>query len=226
MKGLAACVLGLWAGAAAAQEFVEVEGPLTDDDFYRLVSCAAPPGEPCQKPVVHWPHFARTNLTVGITRVDPVFSADDVAAYAAALDDAIHQINGTGAGIKLRRTGRYPDIAVLLLDMEEGTQILGSGIPGLDGVTIDAAWVHLWWNGNNDIRRGVIVFSDGLDGLVRRSTVLEEIYQSLGLLTDVESEWYTDRSIVSQQGTLRTSLGKQDIMALKRHYPTESDDGI
>lgn len=203
-----------------------MDGPLTDEDFYRLVSCAAQPGAPCQKPKVHWPAFTRTNLTLGITKVDPAFDPDDVAAYAAAIDDATRHINAVDADIKLRRTGHDPDIAILLLDMEEGGRILGSGIPGLDGVTIEAAWVHLWWNGNHDIRRGAIVFSNGLKGLVRRSTVLEEIYQSLGLLTDVEGDWYTDRSIVSQQGRLRTTLGTQDIMALKRHYPKENDDGI
>lgn len=219
MKPLAALGLALWASTAAAQEFIPVDGALPDTDFYRLVSCAAPPGGACQKPVVRWPRFAASDLTIGITRVDAGFSAQDARDYEAALEDAIAEINAAGAAIRLRKSRLRPDISVLLLDMEQGGVVEGSGIPGLDGVTIDAAWVHLWWNGTHSIQRGAIVFSSDLGGLVRRSTVLEEVFQSTGLLTDVESDWYRDRSIVSQNGTVRTTLGTQDIMALRRHYP-------
>ena len=219
MRHLAALVLSLWAGAAAAQEFITVDGPLSDDDFYRLVSCAAPPANPCQKPVVIWPGFSALDLTIGITRVDPAFSDADIDAYEAALSHAIGQINAAGAAIRLRKSRLQPDIAVLLLDIEAGGEILGSGVPGLDGNRIDAAWVHLWWKGNHHIQRGAIVFSPQLQGIVRRSTVMEEVFQSTGLLTDIENPWYTDRSIVSQDGFQRTTLGVQDIMALRRHYP-------
>lgn len=216
---LAALGLALWAGATAAQEFVPVDGALRDADFYRLVSCAAPPGGECRKPVVRWPRFAASDLTIGITRVDAGVPERQIVAYETAIDDAIAEINAANAAIRLRKARRRPDISVLLLDMEQGGIIEGSGVPGLDGVQIDAAWVHLWWNGNNAIQRGAIVFAAGLQDLTLRSTVLEEIYQSTGLLTDIESAWYTDRSIVSQHGTVRTTLGTQDIMALKRHYP-------
>ncbi|MDA7428506.1 hypothetical protein PGB28_08540 [Primorskyibacter aestuariivivens] len=219
MNRIAALVLSLWAGVASAQEFIAVDGPLSDDAFYRLVSCAAPPGKPCQKPVVTWPKFTALDLTIGITRVDPGFSAADIDAYEAALGHSIAQINTAGAAIRLRKSRLDPDIAILLLDIEQGGEILGSGIPGLDGIQIDAAWVHLWWNGNHHIQRGAIVFSPGLQGIVRRSTVMEEVFQATGLLTDIENAWYTDRSIVSQNGFQRTTLGVQDIMALRRHYP-------
>ena len=35
---------------AAAQDFVDTNGPLSDEAFYRLVACAAPPNEECAKP--------------------------------------------------------------------------------------------------------------------------------------------------------------------------------
>ena len=36
--------LALAAPAATAQEFITVPGPISDEAFYRLVSCAAPSG--------------------------------------------------------------------------------------------------------------------------------------------------------------------------------------
>ncbi len=48
----------LWlalSGQAHAQEFLNRDTALSDDDFYRLVACAAPVNGECGKPFVRWP---------------------------------------------------------------------------------------------------------------------------------------------------------------------------
>jgi hypothetical protein len=37
---------------------VESSGPLTDEEFYRLIACAASPGGRCRKTMLHWSEAA------------------------------------------------------------------------------------------------------------------------------------------------------------------------
>ena len=53
-----------------------------------------------------------------------------------------------------------------------------------------------------------------------KSTVLEEVIQSLGLLTDIHNRYYHTRSIFSETGGGRvTKLRGQDAATLLYHYP-------
>ena len=215
-----AALLLAWAAAAAAQDYIATrQGPLDDDAFYRLVACAAAPGAPCQRPVVRWPQPKAQMLRVGITRTDPGFPPAQARLIRSALTEAIAELNASGARIRLSLDGMRPDIRVLLLDVPENTVLRRTGIPGLDGQQIEAAYVYVWWNNREEITRAAIVFSRDLTPPAIRSTVLEELTQSLGLLTDISNPWYTDRSIFSQEGYRLERLGDQDIVALRRHYP-------
>jgi hypothetical protein len=69
------------------------------------------------------------------------------------------------------------------------------------------------------ILKAVIIFTTGLQKRAYESAMLEEITQGLGLLTDIGGAYYESRSIFSQSSNALTKLGKQDIMALGRHYP-------
>ena len=69
------------------------------------------------------------------------------------------------------------------------------------------------------ILKSVILFTTGLQMRAYESAMLEEIIQGLGLLTDIGGTYYETRSILSQSSNALTKLGKQDIMALGRHYP-------
>jgi hypothetical protein len=211
-------VLGIGAAAALA-EHIPVSGPIDDEAFYRLVACAAPPGGECQKPFVRWPYERALGITVGITRIDDTIGQERAAGAQAALVHAIDQINRSGARVWLRNTADRPDIQVLLLDIPKRSVLSGTGVDGLDGNRIDAAHVHVWWNGRREITRGAIVISNGVARNEMMSTMLEEVYQALGLMTDIDHPYYSRTSIVAQVGTTQTTPGRQDLMALRRHYP-------
>ncbi len=203
------------ASGASAQEFLSTEVQLDDEDFYRLVSCAAPPGKECGKPVVHWP---KTALTIGITRMDRAYLGGKKKRAEAALFRAIQEINAAGSAIQLTRDDANPDIAILFLDMPARATIEGSGYAALDGKPISAAGVRVFAK-DGTILKSVILFTTGLQMRAYESVMLEEITQGLGLMTDIGGRFYETRSIFSQSSNALTKLGKQEIMALGRHYP-------
>ncbi|PSL19610.1 hypothetical protein [Shimia abyssi] len=128
---------------AFAQEYITTQGRLSDPDFYRLISCGAPPGGDCNKPIVRWSSRDARRLTVGITRIDPAFPASRIPQIEAAVSSAIQQLNNSGADIKLRPSANRPKIPILLLDIPEGGTLHGTGISGLDGIEIEAARVQI-----------------------------------------------------------------------------------
>ena len=68
---LAAAALAAWGPFAPAQvpDYLETEGLLSNEDFYRLVSCRALPGGPCTAEPVHWPSHKARDLSVGIDKL-------------------------------------------------------------------------------------------------------------------------------------------------------------
>ncbi|MEN8894353.1 DUF2927 domain-containing protein [Planktotalea arctica] len=206
---------GAFASAVQAQEYLRAETALSDAQFYRLVSCAAPPGGTCQKPVVRW---RKNDLSVGITRMDAAYLGGKKKRAEAALVRAIQEINAAGSAIRLTRNDTAPDIPILFLDMPARGTIQNSGFKALDGRSISAAGVRVFTK-DGMIEKSVIIFTTGLQMRAYESAMLEEITQGLGLLTDIGGSYYESRSIFSQTSNARVKLGTQDIMALGRHYP-------
>lgn len=212
-------VVGVLIGTTLnAQEFIAVNGALSDRDFYRLVSCAAPPGKACGRDVVRWPAAKARNLTIAVTRIDPTFPARKARAIDAALTAAAQDITGLNAGVRITRNQRRPDIRVLLMDHPEKSPLTGTGIAGLDGNFIDAAYVHIWWNGAKAITQGVIIMTPHVRDSSITSVMLEELTQSLGLITDIRGPHYRGTSIFDQDGNAVTRLRGQDAMAIRMHY--------
>lgn len=214
----AAVVLALWPILAPAQEYILSDGPLSDRDFYNLVACAAPPGRGCQAEMVHW---ARPSVTVGFAPIPPAYPPRLARAMSAALDNAIAQINGSAPGITLRRVSKStdPDILMHLLPIRAGDAISGTERPEIDGVPIGAALVQIWWDGNLNIDDAVIVFAGDIPLYEAQPILLEELTQSLGLMTDIRNPYYETRSVFSEDSNSVQKLGVQDRMALRRHYP-------
>ena len=50
-----ALALACLALTAVAQDWIASQGDLSDDDFYWLVSCGAPPGGDCADSAIRWP---------------------------------------------------------------------------------------------------------------------------------------------------------------------------
>ncbi|WP_141194843.1 DUF2927 domain-containing protein [Maliponia aquimaris] len=217
---LALALLAVPLAAPAAEDFIETIGPLSDEDFYRLVACAAPPGGPCDKKMVHW-STARP-LRVQLTRIDPAFLGGKQKRARAALTRAVRYINRVGAGIALTEVpeGAEADIRIYLVDTDGTAPISGTGIKGVDGTTVTGARVIVWSRSDSQlIQRAQIVFGTRLHIRHYESAMIEELTQALGLLTDIRNPDYLGKSVFSQDDNLSKDLGPQDVMALRRHYP-------
>ncbi|WP_227284923.1 DUF2927 domain-containing protein [Boseongicola sp. H5] len=203
---------------AAAQEFVAVSEIISDDDFYRLVSCGAAPDAECTKPQIRWPRDRQLRLRVGIAGVGMSFPDYKLDLVDAALDAAIDEVNASGARLFLERAyeGAF-DIPVYLLDTSQGGQISGTGNSELDGATISIGRVALRSRGP-DITAAAIAISRDIRRREVASVILEELVQALGLHTDIASPVYR-RSIFSEESNSVTRLSGQDAEALRRHYP-------
>lgn len=223
MRGSAALVCALLAlplTAAAAEDFVVSDGPLSDDDFYRLVACAAPPGAPCSKDFIRWP--TESAIRVQLTRIDRAFLGGRQKRARAALARAVQYINRAGSGITLREVPEdaETDIRIYLIDTDGTAPITGTGIAGVDGSIVTGARVTVWSRSDTHlIRRAQIVFGTRLHIRHYESAMIEELTQALGLLTDIRNPAYLGKSVFSQDDNDSKDLGPQDVMALRRHYP-------
>lgn len=224
MARIAFVVAGLWLPVAVfAQEFIETRGKLTDEAFYRLIACAAPPGGACQKPLARWPEHRVSDLTLSIVTVDEHFPLYRLRLVEAGLDSAIQQINAAGSAVRLRRTenGTPADINIFMTETPAGDRVRGTGLPGLDGEVVQAALVMLWWRGQGEVTRAAIAVSRDIRRRSIPSVMLEELVQALGLTTDIRNPYYTKRSIFSEDGNSVARLAAQDLAVLRRHYPLE-----
>lgn len=220
---LCALVLTLaLASPSVAQEFIETSGPLSDTAFYRLVACAAPPEENCQKPFVRWPDHKAQRLTVSLRGIDPGFADYKLAGVLVGLDRAIAEINAAGAALHLTRApdGAQSDIQIFLTGSDGGSRISGTGIPGMDGATIDAGLVVVWQN-EGDILGAAIALARDINRRSIAPVLLEELTQSLGLTTDIRNASYRRSTVFSEDGNSVARLGAQDKSVLRLHYPPE-----
>lgn len=201
-----------------AQEFLTVPDVISDEAFYRLVACAAPPGGECNKPLIYWPEDRRLALRVGIANTAGTFPDYKLDIVDAAIDAAIAEINGAGANLFLVRVYEGEmDIPFHLVDTPQGGVIANTGIEELDGSDIAIGRVAIRSRGE-DIVAATIAISQDIRRREIASVILEELVQSLGLVTDIASPAY-ELSIFAEHGNSMTRLRGQDASALRRHYP-------
>ncbi|MEM8850024.1 MAG: DUF2927 domain-containing protein [Pseudomonadota bacterium] len=216
------CLIALLiAGPVAAQEFVVAPGPLSDEAFYRAVACAAEPEGVCQKPFIRWSAEKRQAVNVSLASIAPGLPPYKRQLIDSGLDDAIAQINGLEAGIRLIRAAGEGDIDIHIVKTPPGHVMTGTGIPALDGNVLPLGRVALRAR-DGEIREGVIAIS----AFVRRreiaSILLEEITQALGLMTDIRGPAYR-RSLFSEDGNSVTRIVGQDATALRKHYAEDGE---
>lgn len=216
---LAALFLAL-PGVLSAQEFVEIAGPLEDDDFYLAVACAARPGGQCRKPFLHWPDAKRERLTVALASVTDALEDWQRTLYERGLDDAVAQINALDIGVTMARADGGADIEVHVVATPPGEVMKDTGVPDLDGAVLPLGRVALRAR-DGEIREALIAVSAKARRREIASVLLEEIVQGLGLMTDIRSPAYR-RSLFSEDGNSVVRLEGQDAMALRRHYSPAS----
>lgn len=212
------CCVVLAAPQAPAQEFVAVPDLLSDEAFYRVVACAAPPGGACAKPMIRWPEERRMGLRVGIAAIAPSFPSYKLDLIDRAIDDAIAEINASGAALFLTRAYEGDlDVPLFLVATPQGGRISGTSQTELDGAPLAIARVALRSRGDEIVSAAIAISQD-----IRRreiaSVVLEELVQAMGLPTDIDSPAY-ERSVFSETGNSAVWLRGQDAAALRRHYP-------
>lgn len=213
------CLIALPAPRAAeGQEYVVVPDIISDDAFYRLVACAAQPGRECNKPFIYWPEERRLHLSVGIASTASTFPTYKLDLVDAAIDAAIAEINAAGGHLFLTRIYEGEmDIPIYLVDTPQGGVISGTGVEELDGSDIAIGRVAIRSRGDQIVAATIAISQD-----IRRreiaSVILEELVQSLGLVTDIASPAY-QYSIFAENGNSMTRLRGQDASALRRHYP-------
>lgn len=214
----------LAAGAALAdnESTVRLDQKVSDRDFHRAVACSARPGGRCRDTLAAWPAPQRRDLAVAFRSMEGASSGPRRAVLQQALNRAIREINGAGAGIRLRRADSAGDPAITVWDsaFTDGERY---DLPEEDlrDDVMEGARVHIWWDGDHRITRGVILIAADLDLDDINSVMLEELVQSLGLLTDIEGDYYSTTSIFSQDSNAVTRLRGQDAAALRLHYPED-----
>lgn len=220
MKVLA-LILSLWAGLAAAQDYVVTNGILSDEDFYRLVACGAAPGGECGMPYVRWSDSRAIAIRV---RLEAPIAGYPDALYdqlSDAVDRAIAEINSVGARLQLQRVakGAGEDILISGLNVGDGEAVRGSGVPDLEGAIMGAAYVYVWWDGLRNLTDGRILMANDLPEREVYPVLLEELTQAMGFLNDIRNPLYEDDSVFSEDSNSVTRLGRQDRAAILRHYP-------
>lgn len=222
VAALLACLVPLLLRAETAPEFVALPGLVDDETFYRAVACAALPGQDCLRPLARWSDNRAQRLTVGLAGIDPDFPIYKLGDVRAGLDAAIAEINATGAQVTLlrRADGLPADIPIYLTGAPRGGRISGTGYRGLDGTTIQAGLVTVWWQ-DDRITSAAIALSRDVRRRSIRSVLLEELVQALGLSTDIRSPAYARRSIFDEDSNAVIRLTGQDAEALRRHYPVQ-----
>ena len=217
---ICACLLA--APPAHAEDFVETRGLLDDETFYRIVSCAAPPGGACTKPVLHW--STERPVRVRLASMDRAFLGGKQKRARAALVRAVQYLNAAGTALRLEQVdGTEADIDIHFLDTDGSAPLQGTGIKGADGQIVKGARVIVWSHrATGRIREAKVLFGTRLHIRHYESAMLEELTQALGLLTDIRNPAYEGVSIFSQDSNATKRFGPQDLMVLRRHYPPPS----
>lgn len=202
----------IWAGDGVASV-----GKLSNRDFFRLVTCGAPPGGECRGPLVKW---AKRELTLGLAPAHRRYPQEMAAKVSAELDRAIAEINAAGANLRITRDDSLdaPDIIVSLPALSEGMRT--RKVPRIpNGQEIGVGFMWLWWDDRARITEASLLIADDITAEDLPSVVLEELFQCLGFLYDIENPAYEGVSIIAQDSNLTTTISGQDRMALRRLYP-------
>lgn len=195
---------------------IVTSGRLDDVEFYRLATCGARPGGPCKGPTLRWD---KSRLTVRLARSNDPVSPGFEARLMPAIRNAIAEVNGAGAGIRLSFTNASAaDITIRPTNLREGTVMTDS--PGFAGPGImGVGYMTVWSDPSNTIVEAVVLISTSISDADLTSVMLEEITQALGFLHDIDNPYYEGVSILSQTSNATTRLAGQDARILRMHYP-------
>lgn len=217
---LAAALLVCLAVLARAEspDAITTQGRLSDSDFYHLATCGARPDGDCIGTYVRW---RAGTLTVALLDPEPGYNPDRARHLSRALDRAIAQINAAGANIRLKRRdarGTRAQIVVTPTALVAGeyTRNLTNITPG---ARMGVGYMSVYWSANKHITRAGIAIAADIAADEMDSVVLEELFQTLGFLHDIDNPDYEGVSILSETSNQTTTITGQDRKVLRMHYP-------
>ena len=222
LTGLISAAFFLGVVGASADDHRGAESKLSDQDFYRAVACGADPGGPCTTPIVKWPKDQRHTLQIFIHEPPASFVKDKAKAVIAAVRLAATEVNISGADIQLEvvNTPTAP-LHVYMLDAGWGDRITDSGDPILDGAKMRATASAIQVEAGTDtIERASIAVSDTVAFDIIRAAVLKAILKALGFQVAIDDPHYTGNSVFAALGHDVYAIRRQDMLALRMHYPT------
>jgi hypothetical protein len=213
------------AGTTFAKDHTLSNGRLSNDQFYRAVSCLAPIDKPCQSQRLRWPTDISKKLTVGLVQVQKGTTALQEQTVRDAIKEAVEIINDAGANVKLHyitgfRAKRTTIRVHIVTPQGPKYLIAGTRFKDLNGLTAQNARTVILGGNGKILRTGVTISNTLKNPTQIRAIVLEELVQSLGLMWDIDNPYYNDTSIFSQFGPDNLmKIEGQDKAALQRHYP-------
>jgi hypothetical protein len=220
--GLILAFLALLPTGARAGDAVASKGELSVEDLYRAISCGAETGGECRSEIARWPKRLRGNLKVFIEDPQAGFPADKVKAVIASMRLAITEVNISGADIQIELvdTAAAP-LRVHMLDAGWGDRIANSGDAVIDGAKMRATASAIELEpGSGDIARASIAVSGNIAPDIIRAAVLKALMKALGLRFAIDNPHYTGKSVFAELGHDVNTVRRQDMLALRMHYPT------
>ena len=138
--------------------------------------------------------------------------------YATILEMAewLNSIEGF-PGMYEANTPQQANLAIYFSSAEEMVEIMGEEYTYMDGA------VTYWYNGSNQIYDATICYLESMEGPVRRSVILEEIYNGLG---PVQDSWYRGDSIIYAGYSEPQELTAIDELILKLMYHPAMECGM
>jgi hypothetical protein len=137
---------------------------------------------------VRWPE---PELTVALAPAHRRYPPELAEAVSDALDHAIAQINRAGAAIRITRDDRLrdPDIIISRPALSQGEKT--RKIPRMpNGHTIGVGFMWLWWSERGEVTEASVLIAEDISLEDLHSVMLEELFQCLGFLYDIENPYY------------------------------------
>ncbi|PID37062.1 MAG: hypothetical protein CR993_02000 [Rhodobacterales bacterium] len=186
-----------------------------DPDLYRALSCAAPPGEECTRPALHWPRGK--TLSVALTRIDDAFLGRPKLRAGAALSRAISALNAANFGLTLIKTNSRADIELILLDQKVGSEIPNTDPPA----TLRKTTLLLAHDtGTGLLSKARIYLSSDLPTAHFEAEILAALTRAMGLDTRVTGR--PETGVLTSISPPKT-LSETDREMLRTHYAAPHD---
>ena len=208
----------------AEAEYVKSDGVLPIAEFYRSVACGGADPAACGAEIVRWPAAARDGLTVGIAQIDAAVPPMIRSRVIKTLGAAIAEINQSAAQVTLAqvngRAARRAHIQIFLVAPDRRGRITTARSALLRGQILSSALVRMRHRGP-DIQSAHVAIAADIDPDAIASVMLEELVQSLGLMTDILNPHYRHQSVFAEDCDCTDRLAGQDLAALRMHYPKD-----